>query len=58
MILVQTAGRGWVHVGSLNGSEASSKVNREMVFQVQSDAVFTYLAAAFWHDWQVSTGAR
>ena len=58
MILVQTAGRGWVHVGSLNGSEASSKVNRELALQVQSDAAFTYLAAAFWHDWQAAGGLR
>jgi hypothetical protein len=58
MILVQAAGRGWVHVGSLNGSEASAKVNRELALQVQSDQAFDYLATAFWHDWQAAGGAR
>lgn len=52
MVLVQAAGQGWVHVGSLNGSEASAKVNRELALQVQSDAVHGYLAEAFWSDWE------
>lgn len=56
MVLVQAGSRGWVHVGSLNGGEASTKRNRELALQVQSDAVFDYLAAAFWQDWQRSGG--
>lgn len=58
MVLVQVGGRGWVHVGSLNGSEASAKINRELALQVQSDAAFEYFAAAFWQDWLLAGGPR
>jgi cardiolipin synthase A/B len=58
MVLVQAGGIGWVHVGSLNGSEASSKINRELALQVQSNAVYDYLAAAFWQDWLLAGGPR
>jgi phosphatidylserine/phosphatidylglycerophosphate/cardiolipin synthase-like enzyme len=56
MALVQAAGRGWLHVGSLNGSEASAKLNRELAVQLQSNALTDYLAAAFWRDWRASGG--
>ncbi len=52
MILVEAGGQGYVHVGSLNGSEASARLNRELAVQVESRAVFDYLAEAFWHDWE------
>ncbi len=52
MVLVEVGGRGWVHVGSLNGSEGSAKVNRELALQVQSDAAYQYLAAMFERDWE------
>lgn len=58
MVLVQAGGTGWVHVGSLNGSEASAKINRELAVQVQSNAVRDYLAAAFWQDWLLAGGSR
>lgn len=58
MVLVQAGGTGWVHVGSLNGSEASAKSNRELAVQVQSNAVRDYLAAAFWQDWLLAGGSR
>jgi hypothetical protein len=51
MVLVRAAGRGYAHVGSLNGSEVASKTNREMALQVQSDAAYDYLQALFDHDW-------
>ncbi|MEJ2210431.1 MAG: phospholipase D-like domain-containing protein, partial [Anaerolineae bacterium] len=51
MVLVQAGGRGYVHVGSINGSEVSSKVNREVALQVQSDAAYEYLRGVFAHDW-------
>lgn len=44
-----------IHVGSINGSESSSKVNREMALQVQSDAAYAYLEAMFLADWYRST---
>ncbi|MBE2234433.1 MAG: hypothetical protein IAE85_13155 [Anaerolinea sp.] len=58
MVLVQAGGTGWVHVGSLNGSEASAKINRELAVQVQSNAVRDYLATAFWQDWLLAGGSR
>lgn len=58
MVLVQAGGTGWVHVGSLNGSEASVKINRELAVQVQSNAVYDYFAAAFWQDWLLAGGPR
>ncbi len=57
MVLVSSGGQGWVHTGSLNGSENSSKQNREMAVQVQSDAAYTALADVFWYDWTASGGA-
>ncbi len=51
MVLVQANGRGYIHVGSLNGSELSSKGNRELALQVQSDAAYSLLAQMFWGDW-------
>lgn len=54
MILARIGGRGYVQVGSLNGSEASTKVNREVVLQVQSDQAYHYLADVFYYDWAVS----
>ncbi|MFN2252327.1 MAG: phospholipase D-like domain-containing protein [Anaerolineae bacterium] len=50
------AAAGIVHVGSLNGSEVSSKVNREVALQVESAAVHAYLSAVFAADW--SAGNR
>lgn len=56
MILVQAGGQKWTHLGSINGSEASSKANRELAIQVESDAVYDYLAPVFWIDWTTSGG--
>ncbi|MBN1658674.1 MAG: lamin tail domain-containing protein [Anaerolineae bacterium] len=54
MVLVRAGGEGTVHVGSINGSEVSSKANRELALQVQSDAAYDYLAALFAQDWAAS----
>lgn len=51
MVLAQIGGRGWAMVGSLNGGEASAKLNREVGLVVQSDEAYSYLAAMFWGDW-------
>ena len=58
MILVQAGGQKWTHLGSINGSEASSKANRELAIQVQSAAVYDYLAPVFWIDWTSLGGLR
>jgi hypothetical protein len=55
MVLAHIGGKGYVHAGSINGSEASSKVNREVALQVQSDAAYDYLRSVFVADWSVST---
>jgi hypothetical protein len=44
----------WVHLGSLNGSQAAHKVNREIALQVDAAAVYHYLAAVFAWDWAES----
>ena len=51
MVLVQISGQGYLHIGSINGSEQSSKGNRELALQVQSNAAYTYLADMFHRDW-------
>jgi cardiolipin synthase len=51
MVLVMDGGQGYVHTGSINGSENSSKNNREMAVQVRSTEAYEYLADVFWHDW-------
>ncbi|HIQ04221.1 MAG TPA: DUF11 domain-containing protein [Anaerolineae bacterium] len=57
MVLATNSCRGWVHVGSINGSENASRYNREVALNVQSDAAFGYYAAAFLSDWIASGGA-
>lgn len=51
MVLLQISGMGYIHVGSLNGSEQSSKGNRELALQVQSNDAYAYLAELFQRDW-------
>jgi hypothetical protein len=51
MVLVLDDGQGYVHTGSINGSENSSKNNREFAVQVQSRAAYDYLSGVFWYDW-------
>ena len=58
MILARIAGQGYVHVGSINGNEASSKLNRELALQVQSDAAYDYLANVFEYDWRSAVPAN
>lgn len=56
MVLVEAGGQGWVHTGSINGSENSSKNNRELAVQVKSTVGYNYLAGMFWHDWVLAGG--
>ncbi|HHN93941.1 MAG TPA: hypothetical protein ENK17_04170, partial [Anaerolineae bacterium] len=54
MVLVHLADEGgYAHVGSINGSESSSKLNREMAIQVRSDPVYRYLKRLFEADWWI-----
>jgi phosphatidylserine/phosphatidylglycerophosphate/cardiolipin synthase-like enzyme len=54
MVLVSAGGQGWVHTGSINGSENSSKQNREMAVQVKSTEAYNYLLNVFRYDCRVS----
>lgn len=51
MVLVWDGHQGWSHTGSINGSENSSKNNRELAVQVTSNEAFSYLSNVFLHDW-------
>ncbi len=52
MVLVNLHNEGeYVHIGSLNGSESSNKINREIALQIRSNAAFAYLATVFLNDW-------
>ncbi|MDF1515608.1 MAG: lamin tail domain-containing protein, partial [Anaerolineae bacterium] len=55
MILVDLKSQGqFSHIGSLNGSETSHKVNREIAIQIKSSAVYAYLERVFTFDWWLS----
>jgi uncharacterized repeat protein (TIGR01451 family) len=52
MILIDLADHGKIiHIGSLNGSEAASKINREIIIQVRDDRVYAYYLSVFLSDW-------
>lgn len=51
MLLAYIDGQGYVHVGSLNGTEQAHKGNRELVLQIQTGAGYVYLAEMFFRDW-------
>jgi len=52
MVLVDLGeGQQYVHLGSINGSETSSKVNREIAIQLRSDEAHAYYLAMFEYDW-------
>ena len=51
MFLAEVGGVGYALVGSWNGSEMSSKGNRELSLLVVADAAYAYLAQVFWEDW-------
>ena len=51
MVLVKIGGQGYVHLGSLNGTETSHKINRELALQFHSTPVYDYLAWVWAWDW-------
>ncbi len=48
---VQVGDEKWVHIGSVNGTETSHKVNREVVLQFASADAYDFLMTVFEHDW-------
>ncbi len=57
MVLLRHGGTGFVHLGSINGSETASKLNRELAAQVESLAAFNYWESVFESDWATTTFA-
>lgn len=57
MVLLQRGATGLVHLGSINGSETSNKLNRELATQVESLDAFNYWANVFNYDWSTTTFA-
>lgn len=54
MVLMHINGEGYVHIGSINGTENSNKGNRELAIQVHSLPAYHHLAGMFnidWTDW-------
>jgi len=45
-----------VHLGSINGTETSNKINREVALQFASPAGYAYMREVFDHDWERSHG--
>ena len=58
MVLAQIIGVGTVHLGSINGSENSSKNNREVAVQIESTAGYFYLEEVFSSDWDTAAATR
>jgi len=56
MILVWDGTQGWTNTGSINGSENSTKNNREIAVQVRSTDGYNYLSQVFNYDWTHSGG--
>jgi hypothetical protein len=51
MLLVKVDGEGYIHIGTLGGSEGGSKANRSLALQVGADEGFGFLAGYFERDW-------
>jgi len=56
MVLARIGGQHYVWIGSINGSEVSFKVNREVGLLIRSKEAFDYLASLFWTDWAAPYG--
>lgn len=54
LFLIQVGGEQWSAVGSLNGSEISHKLNREVLLLVDHPLVYDRLLEVFLHDWALS----
>jgi cardiolipin synthase len=54
LVKLNHEGRAYAHVGSLNGSAESSKINREMAIQVESSNLFARLFSVWSVDWNLS----
>ncbi len=55
LLLARVGEETWSAIGSLNGSEISHKVNREIVLMVDHPQVYARLLEVFLHDWELVT---
>ena len=51
LVLLEKGETGFVHLGSINGSETSNKLNRELAVQVESSEAYAYWKGIFESDW-------
>ncbi len=56
IFLIDNEERQWVHLGSINGTETSNKINREVALQFASSSGYAYLRKVFEHDWALGRG--
>jgi len=55
LYLLAIGGQRWVIISSMNGGEASNKLNREMGLALQTEQGYNALATVFWNDWNAPT---
>lgn len=55
LVALKQPSGGWVHLGSINGSETSNKLNRELAVQVDSAEALAYWQSVFEADWGTTT---
>lgn len=55
VFLARVGGHTWSAIGSLNGSEISHKINREVVLMVDHPQVYERLLEVFTHDWSLAS---
>lgn len=51
IFFVQVGDEKWVHIGSVNGTETSNKINREVALQFASADAYDFWMTVFEHDW-------
>jgi len=51
MVIALLDGQGYIHIGSINGTENSNKANRELALQIHSLPAYNLLASMFNKDW-------
>lgn len=56
MVNKPATNQSWVHIGSINGSENSSKFNRETALQADSHDAYCYIYDIFNYDWKFGGG--
>jgi uncharacterized repeat protein (TIGR01451 family) len=53
LLAISVGGQRWLHLGSINGTESSSKANREVALQLETVEGYDWTLEVFNHDWQL-----